>query len=84
MRMVSDVRHSKDLPSLLFQIRYDSFSDTLLIPLTLFVEVTFVQLEVITRNLPIEVEKLMGISTPISSRLMEFAYDRDNEICKVC
>ena len=46
-------------------------------------EVTFVQLEVITRNLPIEVEKLMGISTPINARVMEFAYDRDNEICKV-
>nr|KAG5696526.1 hypothetical protein BaRGS_021062 [Batillaria attramentaria] len=65
------------------QIRYDSFSETILIPLTIYVEVTFVQLEVITRNLPIEVEKLMGVSTPISERTLEFAFDRDNEICKI-
>jgi hypothetical protein len=66
-----------------FQIRYDSPSDTLLIPLTMFVEVTFVQLEVITRNMPIEVERLMGISTPIDRSVMEFEFDRANEVCKV-
>lgn len=65
------------------QIRYDSFSETILIPLTIHVEVTFVQLEVITKNLPIEVEKLMGVSTPISAKTLEFAYDRENEICKI-
>ncbi|XP_076467569.1 extracellular matrix protein 3-like [Babylonia areolata] len=66
------------------QIRYDSLSETLLIPLTLFVEVSFVQLEVVTRNLPLEVEKLMGVSNPIDSRVMEFAFDREKgEQCKV-
>lgn len=67
----------------LLQIRYDSFSETILIPLTVHVEVSFVQLEVITRNVPIEVEKLMGVSTPISNRTLEFAYDRETETCKV-
>ncbi|XP_076446552.1 LOW QUALITY PROTEIN: extracellular matrix protein 3-like [Babylonia areolata] len=65
------------------QIRYDSFSDTLLIPFTLFVEVSFVQLQVITRNVPIEVERLMGVSTPISDKTLEYDFDRETQMCKI-
>ncbi|KAL8607296.1 hypothetical protein ACOMHN_047627 [Nucella lapillus] len=66
------------------QIRYDSLSETLLIPLTIQVEVSFVQLEVVTRNLPLEVDKLLGVSTPMDQSVMEFAYDKDSgQQCKV-
>ncbi|XP_071087584.1 FRAS1-related extracellular matrix protein 2-like [Haliotis cracherodii] len=65
------------------QIRYDSPSQTIIIPFTIQFEVSFVQLEVVTRNLPIAVSKLMGISEPINKEVLEFAYDRPNRRCKV-
>lgn len=65
------------------QIRYDSFSQTILIPLTMHVEVSFMQLEVLTTNLPIGVEKLMGISDPIGENNLEFQYAKGVELCKV-
>ncbi|GFN79391.1 fras1-related extracellular matrix protein 2-like [Plakobranchus ocellatus] len=65
------------------QIRYDSFSETILIPLTVSVEVSFKQLEILTRNLPIEVERLMGISSAIDQSNLEFEYDRQEEQCKI-
>ncbi|KAK6168396.1 hypothetical protein SNE40_020939 [Patella caerulea] len=65
------------------QIRYDSPTQTLLIPFTLSMEVSFEQLEIVTRNLPIEVNELRGVSQSIDSSVLEFTYDREVEYCKV-
>ena len=65
------------------QIRYDTERETTLIPITLHVEVSFVQLEVITRNMPITVDKVRGVSTPIDGHNLEFDFSRDTELCKL-
>ncbi|XP_012944318.1 extracellular matrix protein 3 [Aplysia californica] len=65
------------------QIRYDTFRETILIPLAIHVEVSFMQLEVIVRNMPITVDKLMGVSTPIDENHLEFDYARGLEQCKL-
>uniref|UniRef100_A0A8C5TK83 FRAS1 related extracellular matrix 2 n=1 Tax=Malurus cyaneus samueli TaxID=2593467 RepID=A0A8C5TK83_9PASS len=44
------------------QLRYDSPSRALVLPLVLEVEVLFTQLEIVTRNLPLTVERLRGTS----------------------
>ncbi|XP_061419974.1 LOW QUALITY PROTEIN: FRAS1-related extracellular matrix protein 2-like [Lethenteron reissneri] len=65
------------------QLRYDTQTDTIVIPFMIEVEVVFTQLEVITRNMPLSVEKLMGTSGPIDKKILEFTYDRANEVCKL-
>ncbi|MBN3297142.1 FREM2 protein, partial [Amia calva] len=65
------------------QLRYDSQTDTIIIPLLLEVEVVFQQLEILTRNMPLVVDKLNGISNPIEKKGLEFAFDGSAESCKV-
>nr|XP_023654914.1 FRAS1-related extracellular matrix protein 3 [Paramormyrops kingsleyae] len=65
------------------QLRYDSPTDTVIIPFMLEVEVVFQQLEILTRNMPLAVEKLNGNSNPIDRKGLEFAYDSSVSSCKV-
>ncbi|KAK6494141.1 FRAS1-related extracellular matrix protein 2-like [Huso huso] len=65
------------------QLRYDSQTDTIIIPFMLEVEVVSQQLEVLTRNMPLVVDKLNGISNPIDKKVLEFTYDGSSESCKV-
>ncbi|XP_006629615.2 FRAS1-related extracellular matrix protein 3 [Lepisosteus oculatus] len=65
------------------QLRYDSQTDTIVIPFMLEVEVVFQQLEILTRNMPLVVDKLNGFSNPIDRKGLEFAYDGSAESCKV-
>lgn len=65
------------------QIRYDSETQTAFVPFTIHVEVSFVQLEVVVRNMPITVEKLLGVSTAISEENLQFEYIRGAEQCKI-
>lgn len=65
------------------QLRYDSPTDTVIIPFMLEVEVVFQQLEILTRNMPLTVEKLNGNSNPIDRKGLEFAYDSSMSSCKV-
>ncbi|XP_013413797.1 FRAS1-related extracellular matrix protein 2-like [Lingula anatina] len=65
------------------QIRYDSQTETIIIPFTIEVEVLSVQLEIVTRNMPITVDRLLGYSTPINNKALQFTYDRGSESCKV-
>ncbi|XP_043918185.1 FRAS1-related extracellular matrix protein 3 [Protopterus annectens] len=65
------------------QLRYDSQTDTVIIPFMLEVEVMFHQLEIVTRNMPLVVDKLNGISNQIDKKVLEFAYDSDATTCKV-
>ncbi|GFT76574.1 extracellular matrix protein 3 [Trichonephila clavipes] len=64
-------------------IRYDSQDDTLIVPVVVNVQVLFEQLEVVTKNVPLNVDKLGGISNPIDNKVLQFTYDRDNQVCKV-
>ncbi|KFM81379.1 Extracellular matrix protein 3, partial [Stegodyphus mimosarum] len=64
-------------------IRYDSHNDTLIIPVVVNVQVLFEQLEVVTKNIPLSVDKLRGLSNPIDSKVLQFTYDRGQQVCKV-
>nr|XP_057928027.1 FRAS1-related extracellular matrix protein 3 [Doryrhamphus excisus] len=72
---------SKDRVKL--QLRYDSQTDTVIIPFMLEVEVVFQQLEILTRNMPINVEKLNGDSNPIDKKALEFSYEDEVTQCKI-
>ncbi|KAI3354096.1 hypothetical protein L3Q82_018646 [Scortum barcoo] len=65
------------------QLRYDTHTDTIIIPFMMEVEVVFTQLEVLTKNMPLTVEKLLGTSNPIDRRILEFTYDRSAQQCKI-
>ncbi|KAG2457200.1 FRAS1-related extracellular matrix protein 2-like [Polypterus senegalus] len=72
---------SKDRVKL--QLRYDTQTDTIIIPFMIEVEVVFTQLEVVTRNMPLSVEKLLGTSNPIDRKVLEFTFDRAAQVCKI-
>ncbi|XP_049431948.1 FRAS1-related extracellular matrix protein 2b [Epinephelus fuscoguttatus] len=65
------------------QLRYDTQTDTIIIPFMMEVEVIFTQLEVLTKNMPLTVETLLGISNPIDRRILEFTYDKSAQQCKI-
>ncbi|XP_017206108.3 FRAS1-related extracellular matrix protein 2 [Oryctolagus cuniculus] len=65
------------------QLRYDAPGGALVLPLVLQVEVVFSQLEVVTRNLPLVVEELLGTSNALDARSLEFAYEPETEECRV-
>ena len=66
------------------QIRYDSGTDTVLVPLVLDVDVSFViQLEIVVRSMHLTVRKLGGHSNAIDSNILQFAYNPATHICKV-
>lgn len=65
------------------QLRYDTHTDTIIIPFMMEIEVIFTQLEVLTKNMPLIVEKLLGTSNAIDRRILEFTYDRSAQQCKI-
>ncbi|XP_075419717.1 FRAS1-related extracellular matrix protein 2 [Tenrec ecaudatus] len=65
------------------QLRYDAPGRAVVLPLVLEVEVVFTQLEVVTRNLPLVVEELLGTSNALDARSLEFAYQPETEECRV-
>ncbi|XP_056418856.1 FRAS1-related extracellular matrix protein 3 [Hyla sarda] len=65
------------------QLRYDSPTETLILPFVMEVEVIFQQLEIVTRNLPLVVEKIHGPSVPIDKKVLGFSYDPAKESCKI-
>lgn len=72
---------SKDRVKL--QLRYDSQTDTVIIPFMLEVEVVFQQLEIVTRIMPLNVEKLSGDSNVIDKKALEFSFEDDVTQCKI-
>ncbi|XP_043828212.1 FRAS1-related extracellular matrix protein 3 [Dromiciops gliroides] len=65
--------HSPAQQRLRLQLRYDSPSRTLVLPFTMPVDVDFTQLQVVTHNLPLTVEKLRGFSNAIDHRVLSFS-----------
>ncbi|KAM8975891.1 FRAS1-related extracellular matrix protein 2 [Pelodytes ibericus] len=72
---------SKDRVKL--QLRYDTQTRTLIIPFMIEVEVLFTQLEVVTRNMPLTVEKLLGTSNAIDRKILEFSFDSTSQVCTI-
>lgn len=64
------------------QVRYDTDSDTYIIPVTIPVEILFIQRTVITKSLFLTVHDLLGSSEPIDEEILEFTYDVDQK-CQV-
>lgn len=65
------------------QLRYDAQTETVIIPFMMEVEVIFTQLELITKNMPLTVDNLRGVSNPIDKKILEFTYDRGLYKCAV-
>ncbi|XP_053312033.1 FRAS1-related extracellular matrix protein 2 [Spea bombifrons] len=65
------------------QLRYDTHTRTVIIPFMIEVDVLFTQLEVVTRNMPLTVEKLLTTSNPIDRKILEFTFDRTSEDCRI-
>lgn len=65
------------------QLSYDTQTDTIIIPFMMEVEVVFTQLEVLTKNMPLTVESLLGTSNPIDKRILEFTFARATQQCKI-
>ncbi|XP_017273702.1 FRAS1-related extracellular matrix protein 2a [Kryptolebias marmoratus] len=65
------------------QLRYDAQTETVIIPFMMEVEVVFTQLELLTKNMPLTVVNLKGISNPINTKILEFAYDKEFYKCEV-
>ncbi|KAF7223631.1 FRAS1-related extracellular matrix protein 3 isoform X2 [Nothobranchius furzeri] len=65
------------------QLRYDSYTDTVIIPFMLEVEVVFQQLEILIRNMPLNVEKLNGDSSPVDKKALEFSFEDGVTQCKI-
>ncbi|XP_013926262.1 PREDICTED: FRAS1-related extracellular matrix protein 2-like [Thamnophis sirtalis] len=55
------------------QLRYDSPSRTSVVPFALEVEVLSQQLRLLSRNLPLAVEKLRGLSQPLDAKVLAFS-----------
>ncbi|KAG7265031.1 hypothetical protein CRUP_030416 [Coryphaenoides rupestris] len=65
------------------QLRYDTQTETVIIPFMMEIEVVFTQLELLTKNMPLTVDHFNGISNPIDKKVLEFTYDRDSHRCEV-
>ncbi|NXV33419.1 FREM2 protein, partial [Rissa tridactyla] len=65
------------------QLRYDSPRQTLVVPFTLEVEVLFQQLRLLSRNLPLPVEKLRGLSVPLDGKVLGFPEGEPGWRCRL-
>uniref|UniRef100_A0A8C5C0N3 FRAS1 related extracellular matrix 2a n=1 Tax=Gadus morhua TaxID=8049 RepID=A0A8C5C0N3_GADMO len=65
------------------QLRYDTQTETVIIPFMMEIEVIFTQLELLTKNMPLTVDNFKGISNPIDKKVLEFTYDRVSHRCEV-
>ncbi|KAH0616010.1 hypothetical protein JD844_026752, partial [Phrynosoma platyrhinos] len=61
------------------QLRYDSPGRTLVLPFTLEAEVLATQLRLLSRNLPLVVDKLRGRSPPLDGKVLAFAREEEEE-----
>lgn len=64
-------------------LRYDSATETLIIPFDLVVNIKFKPLEIISQNNAITVNHHMGLSTPIDSAAIRFSPYGNENVCKV-
>ncbi|PKU33607.1 fras1-related extracellular matrix protein 3 [Limosa lapponica baueri] len=65
------------------QLRYDSPRRTIVAPFTLEVEVLFQQLRLLSRSLPLPVEKLRGLSAPLDGKVLGFPEGEPGRRCRL-
>ncbi|KAM6136377.1 LOW QUALITY PROTEIN: FRAS1-related extracellular matrix protein 3 [Phoenicopterus ruber ruber] len=65
------------------QLRYDSPRRTLVVPFTVEVEVLFQQLRLLSRNLPLPVEKLRELSAPLDGKVLRFPEGEPGRRCRL-
>ncbi|XP_078255243.1 FRAS1-related extracellular matrix protein 3 [Rhinoraja longicauda] len=65
------------------QLRHDTHTSTTLLPLSLDVRVVSQQPLLVTRNLPLQVERLGGTSSPLDSRVLGFTYQAGRHTCRL-
>ena len=65
------------------QVRYDSPTNTYIIPLRLTVEVIFIQRAVITSNMYLTVSEMMGTSQAVDNKTVGFTYDPEVDSCQI-
>ncbi|XP_054845897.1 FRAS1-related extracellular matrix protein 3 [Eublepharis macularius] len=65
------------------QLRYDSPGRTLVAPFTLEAEVLAQQLRLLSRNLPLAVDKLRGLSAPLDAKVLAFAEATEPGRCRL-
>lgn len=64
-------------------LRYDSNTDTVIIPLSLTFIITPKPLNIVKKNLPLKVIKSLGVSSPMDENALEFYYDERKSTCSV-
>lgn len=64
-------------------LRYDSVTQTLIIPFSLVINIIFKPLEIIKQHNAITVNRHLGMSTPISSSTIRFSKFDQNDVCKI-
>ena len=64
-------------------IRYDTERETIIIPLNIHVTVQFVQLQLVSKNIPIATRELKGYSNALDYKNTGFIFDKINQVCKV-
>ena len=64
-------------------LRYDSSTETLIIPFSMTFKIISKPLEVVRKKVPLKVVRTMGVSTPIDESTLEFHYDKKRSSCSV-
>ena len=64
-------------------LRYDSRTETAIIPFFLRVEIIPKPLEIIKKNLPLKVLRTLAVSAPMDHNALEFYYDERHSTCSV-
>ncbi|XP_059819449.1 FRAS1-related extracellular matrix protein 2-like [Hypanus sabinus] len=65
------------------QLRYDTQTETIILPFLIEVQVVFQQLQVLTRNIPLVVERPNGVSNPIDSKVLGFTFAGGLATCRI-
>ena len=64
-------------------LRYDSSTETLIIPFSLKFDIVPKALEIVRKNVPLKVLRKLGESSPINQNTLEFSYDERKYTCSV-
>ena len=64
-------------------LRYDSSTETLIIPISMTFKIISKPLDTVRKSLPLKVLKTMGLSTPIDETVLQFQYDKRRFSCSV-
>ncbi|KAG1699840.1 FRAS1-related extracellular matrix protein 2 [Nymphon striatum] len=64
-------------------IRYDTRDDTVILPVLFKVEVVDSKLRTVSKNVPLQVGKVLSESPPLDGNIVQLDYDKSSETCKI-